>query len=410
PAATGSGDFAAAMTRMRTLRADLSAVDSAARFRDLGVDVFLGSARFTGASSISVRGDDQRDIPLHFRRAIIATGGRAAAPEIVGLEETGYLTNETVFDVDVLPRRLLVIGGGPIGCELAQAFARLGSQVTILDAGAQLLAREDADAAAIVERALVADGVVLRQGVKILAAHRDDDGCTLTYEMDGRRAECHGDQILVAAGRAPNVEGLGLETAGVQFDHNGIDVNDRFRSSNHHVFAIGDCASKYQFTHAADAQARLVVPNALFYGIGGGKASDLVMPWCTYTSPEVAHVGIGAREVAESGDAVETITIPLAQVDRAVLDGDTDGFFRVHLARGSDRILGATLVSNHAGETISEVTAAMTNGIGLSGLGKTIHPYPTHAEAIRKAADAYRRQRLTPRAKGLFSFYFRLWR
>ncbi len=410
PAATGSGDFAAAMARMRGRRAELSGVDAASRFRDLGVDVFLGSARFTGVTGIIVQGDDQCETPLQFRRAIVATGGRAAAPPIDGLTETGYLTNETVFDLDALPRRLLVIGGGPIGCELAQAFARLGSQVTILDAGSHLLAREDADAAAIVERALVADGVELRQRVKILAARRDGDGRTLTYEVDGRRAECHGDRILVAAGRAANVEGLGLESAGVRFSHAGIEVDDRFRTSNHRVFAIGDCASKYQFTHAADAQARLAVPNALFHGIGGGKASDLVMPWCTYTSPEVAHVGIGARDVVESGDAVETITVPLAQVDRAVLDGDAEGFFRVHLARGSDRILGATLVSAHAGETISEITAAMSNGIGLSALGKTIHPYPTQAEAIRKAADTHRRQRLTPRAKGVFGLYFRMWR
>ncbi len=408
PAATGPGDFAAAMARMRENRAELSAVDAASRFRDLGVDVFFGSARFTGVTSISVRGDDERDTPVHFRRAIIATGGRAAAPAIDGLTETSYLTNETVFDLDTLPRRLLVIGGGPIGCELAQAFARLGSQVTILNAAAQLLPREDADAAAIVERALVADGVELRQRVTIVAARREGEVRTLVYEVDGQRMECSGDQILVAAGRAPNVDGLGLDAAAVRYDHKGIDIDDRFRTSNRRVFAIGDCASKFQFTHAADAQARRVVPNALFFGIGGGKGSTLVMPWCTFTSPEVAHVGMTADTVADAADSVDTITVPLAGVDRAVLDGDTDGYFRVHLARGSDRILGATLVSAHAGETISEVTAAMTNGIGLTGLGATIHPYPTHAEAIRKAADAYRRQRLTPSAKRLFGLFFRM--
>jgi pyruvate/2-oxoglutarate dehydrogenase complex dihydrolipoamide dehydrogenase (E3) component len=408
PAAPGSGDFAAAIARMRELRAELSAVDSAARFRDLGVDVFIGRARFTGDTGISIRGDDERDTAVQFRRAIVATGGRAAAPAIDGLKETGFLTNETIFDLDTLPRRLLVIGGGPIGCELAQAFARFGSQVTILNAGAQLLPREDADAAAIVERALVADGVELRQRVTIVAARREAESRTLVYEVGGKRMECSGDQILVAAGRAPNVDGLGLEEAGVRYDQKGIDVDDRFRTSNRRVFAIGDCASKFQFTHAADAQARRVVPNALFFGIGGGKGSTLVMPWCTFTSPEVAHVGITEHEVAKAAGAVETITVPFASVDRAVLDGDTDGYFRVHLARGSDRILGATLVSEHAGETISEVTAAMTNGIGLTGLGATIHPYPTHAEAIRKAADAYRRQRLTPTAKRLFGLFFRM--
>ena len=408
PSASGPGDFATAMARMRELRADLSRVDSAPRFRELGVDVFLGHARFNGVDSATVRGDAGGETSLRFRRAIIATGGRAAAPPIEGLMEAGYLTNETVFDLDTLPRRLLVIGGGPIGCELAQAFVRFGSQVTILNADAHLLPREDADAAAIVERALVTDGVELRHGVKIVAARREGEIRTLVYEVEGQRTECSGDQILVAAGRAPNVDGMGLEEAGVRYDRNGIDIDDRFRTSNRSVFAIGDCASKFQFTHAADAQARRVVPNALFFGMGGGKGSTLVMPWCTFTAPEVAHVGITAQEVANAADAVETITVPLADVDRAVLDGDTDGYFRVHLARGSDRILGATLVSDHAGETISEVTAAMTNGIGLTGLGVTIHPYPTHAEAIRKAADAYRRQRLTTSAKRLFGLFFRM--
>jgi pyruvate/2-oxoglutarate dehydrogenase complex dihydrolipoamide dehydrogenase (E3) component len=252
--------------------------------------------------------------------------------------------------------------------------------------------------------------VTVTHGARVRWAQRDGSDRTLRYEVDGRHATATGDAILIAAGRAPNVEGLGLDAAGVRCGEQGIDVDDRFRTSNRRVFAIGDCASKHQFTHAADAQARLAVPNALFFGLGGGKASALVMPWCTYTSPEVAHVGMSAAEVAHAGERVETITIPLADVDRAVLDGDAEGFLRVHLARGSDRILGATLVSEHAGETISEVTAAMVNRVGLAGLGKTIHPYPTQAEAIRKAADAYRRGKLTPSAKRLFAFFFRVLR
>jgi pyruvate/2-oxoglutarate dehydrogenase complex dihydrolipoamide dehydrogenase (E3) component len=309
-----------------------------------------------------------------------------------------------------MPARLLVVGGGPIGCEMAQAFARFGSEVTILNAGDRLLAHDDSDAANVVERALVDEGVTVTHRARVHEARRDGVERTLSYEVDGRDATITGNAILVAAGRAPNVEGLGLDAAGVRYGEKGIDVDDSFRTSNRRVFAIGDCASRHQFTHAADAQARLAVPNALFFGLGGGKASALVMPWCTYTSPEVAHVGMSAAEVAHAGDRVETITIPFAEVDRAVLDDSTEGFFRVHLARGSDRILGATLVSEHAGETISEVTAAMVNGVGLGGLGRTIHPYPTQAEAIRKAADAYRRGKLTPSAKRLFAFFFRVFR
>ena len=410
PMADGAGDFGVVMARMRDLRANLSRIDSAARFRDLGVDVFLGDGRFTGADGLAVRDAGGGEATLRFRRAIVATGGRPAVPPLDGLEEAGYVTNETVFALTERPARLVVVGGGPIGCEMAQAFARFGSEVTILDAGERLLAHDDADAARVVERALIAEGVTVQHGANVHAARRDRDERTLDYEVDGRRSMVSGDAILVAAGRAPNVDGLGLDAAGVRYGERGIEVDDRFRTSNPRVFAIGDCASRHRFTHAADAQARLAVPNALFFGVGGGKASGIVMPWCTYTSPEVAHVGMTAAEAADAGDRVDTITIPLAEVDRAVLDGDTEGFFRVHLARGSDRILGATLVSDHAGETISEVTAAMVNRVGLAGLGRTIHPYPTHAEAIRKAADAYRRAKLTPSARRLFGLFFRVFR
>ena len=407
PAVHGSGDFPIAMARMRRLRAGLSRVDAAARFRDMGVDVFFGEASFAGDEVVTVVGGNGTNATLRFRRAIVATGGRAAVPAIEGLSDTGYLTNETVFDLDILPPRLLVVGGGPIGCELAQAFARLGSAVTIFDAGSRLLPREDADASRIVERALVADGVTIIHRATVKSARRSHAVRTLTYAVDGEHRDVDGDAILVATGRAPNVEGLKLASAHVTYGPKGIDVDDRFRTSNRRVFAIGDCASRYQFTHAADTQARLAVPNALFFGIGGGKASGLVMPWCTFTSPEVAHTGMTALEVEQAGDTVETVTIPFADVDRAVLDGDEEGFLRVYLKRGSDRILGATLVTDHAGETISELTAAIVNGIGLGGLGRTIHPYPTQAESIRKAADAHRRGRLTPSVKRLFDLFFR---
>ena len=410
PAAHGSGDFPTAVARMRRLRAGLSRVDAAARFRDLGVDVFFGAASFASDATVTVAGVDGSNATLRFRRAIIATGGRAAVPSIKGLAEAGYLINETVFDLDSLPSRLLVIGGGPVGCELAQAFARFGSTVTMLDAGDRLLAHDDPDASGAVQRALVADGVTIVHRATVISARRSLKLRTLTYAVDGEHREVEGDTILVAAGRSPNVETMGLSSAQVRHGPKGIDVDDRFRTSNRRIFAIGDCASRFQFTHAADAQARLVVPNALFFGFGGGKASDLVMPWCTYTSPEVAHTGMTSQEALEAGADVETITIPFSDVDRAVLDGDEEGFLRVYLKHGSDRILGATLVTDHAGEMISEITAAIVNRIGLGGLGKTIHPYPTQAEAIRKAADAYRRQRLTPRVKGLFALLFRVTR
>lgn len=394
----GGGDFARVMERMRRLRADLSPVDSAERFRDLGVDVFLGEGRFTGADTLVVGAAE-----LRFRRAVIATGGRAAVPDVPGLAEAGYYTNETIFTLTALPRRLAVIGAGPIGCELAQSFARFGSRVTVLDVSPRVLPNDDPDAGVIVRQALERDGVTFTLGATLAAVERR--GEARVVRLAGG-AEVEADAILVATGRAANVEGMGFEAAGVRYTPRGIEVDDRLRTSNPRVYAVGDVASKHRFTHAADALARIAVPNALFGG--RGKASQLVIPWATYTSPEVAHVGITAAEAAERGAAVETITIPLAEVDRARLDDATEGFFRVHLERGSDTILGATLVAEHAGDVITQVTQAMTHKLGLAALGSAIYPYPTQAEALRKAADAWRRRKLTPTAKRAFGAFFRV--
>lgn len=399
PAVTGAGDFAAAMTRMRRLRANLSGVDSAPRFRELGVDVFIGSGRFVGPDAVEVDGRI-----LKFRRAVIATGARAMAPPFPGLDQAGYHTNESIFNLTELPRSLLVVGAGPVGCELAQAFARFGSQVTVIHRGPRVLPREDADAAMIVERAMARDGIALVHGAKITRVEMHGGERVISYEHGGRMERVAGDEILVAVGRVPNVEGLGLETAGVAYGKTGVTVDDRLRTTNKRVYAVGDICSKFRFTHAADAQARIVLQNALFFG--RAKASKVVMPWATFTSPEVAHVGMYEREAKDAGFTVHTITLPLEDVDRAVLEGQDEGFFRVHLKQGSDRILGATLVAEHAGEMISEIGVAMTNGIGLGGIGRTIHPYPTQAEVFRKAADAWRRTLLTPRVKKVFGWFF----
>jgi pyruvate/2-oxoglutarate dehydrogenase complex dihydrolipoamide dehydrogenase (E3) component len=401
PRSAGGGDFAAMMERMRRIRADMSSVDGARRFRDeLGVDVFLGEGRFVAGDAVEVGG-----ARLRFRRAVIATGGRAHAPDIEGLAEAGYLTNETVFSLTELPGHLVIIGGGPIGCEGAQAFARHGGRVTLLESGDRLLPHDDPDAAAVVADALRRDGVEIVLGARVEWVRREGAAVTIRWTRAGAEDGATASHLLVAAGRAPNVEGVGLDAAGVEFDRHGVTVDEHMRTSNLRIFAIGDVATKYRFTHAADAQARMVVRNALFFG--RGKAGDLVIPWCTYTSPEVAHVGITADEAKERGDAVETITIPMREVDRARLDGEEEGFLRVHLKAGSDRILGATLVAEHAGDIISQITQAMTAGIGLGKLGETIFPYPTQAEVIRKAADAWRRTKLTPAAKSAFRLFFR---
>jgi pyruvate/2-oxoglutarate dehydrogenase complex dihydrolipoamide dehydrogenase (E3) component len=295
-----------------------------------------------------------------------------------------------------------VIGGGPIGCELAQAFARFGAEVTVLEMEPRILPREDPDAAAMVARRMAADGVRIVCGAKVTRAEPG----AVHWEKDGARAAAACDRILVGIGRAPNVEGLGLSAAGIAFTKQGVTVNDLLQTTNPRVYAAGDIASRFKFTHTADALARIVVQNALFFG--RRKASALVVPWCTYTSPEVAHVGLSERDAAAQGLAVDTFTLPLHDVDRAVLDGQADGFFRVHVARGKDRIVGGTLVAEHAGDLISEVTLAMVAGKGLGSLASVIHPYPTQAEAIRKAGDAYNRTRLTPTVKRLFAWILRL--
>jgi pyruvate/2-oxoglutarate dehydrogenase complex dihydrolipoamide dehydrogenase (E3) component len=339
---------------------------------------------------------------------VIASGSRPAVPDVPGLEAAGYLTNETVFSLTELPQRLVVIGAGPIGCELAQAFARFGSQVTVVDQGEHALPGEEADAARIVERALEGDGVIFRRPVSVVRVERR--GAEKLVVLRGEKGEIvvAGDEILVAVGRRPNVEGLGLEAAGVAYDLAGVRVNDRLQTTNRSVYAAGDVCSRYQFTHAADAVARLVVQNALFFG--RARASKLMIPWITYTSPEVAHVGVYQKDAQAAGLQVDTLTVSMEQVDRAVLDGETQGFLRVHLKRGTDRILGATLVADHAGEMISEVTLAMTARLGLGKVGATIHPYPTEADVIRKAADAWRRKKLTPRVERLLQTFFRLFR
>ncbi|NJD90034.1 MAG: mercuric reductase [Geobacter sp.] len=386
-------DFGAAMERMRRLRAEISQHDSARRFRDeLGVDVYIGEGHFVAQDCVEVNGKQ-----LLFKKAAICTGARAAAPPIPGLAEAGYLTNETVFSLTELPPRLAVIGAGPIGCELAQAFARFGSKVTLIELGQQILGREDSDAAAILQAAFVREGIELQLGVKILGCEQSGGEKFLKLESDGKLVVVATDAILVGVGRAANTDGLGLEKAGISYDNSGVTVSDTLQTSNPNIYAAGDICSAYKFTHTADAQARILIANALF--MGRQKSSTLTVPWCTYTDPEIAHVGMYEQAAAAKGLEVTTLTVPLADIDRALLDGETDGFARVHLRKGTDRILGATIVARHAGEMINEFSLAITNNLGMAAIAKTIHPNPTQAEVIKRLADAYNRTRLTPFAK-----------
>ncbi|MDT8340521.1 MAG: mercuric reductase [Longimicrobiales bacterium] len=404
PAVAGEGSFAAALERMRTLRADIGHVDGAARFRDLGVDVYFGDASFVAEDALEVAG-----ARLTFRRAILATGARAAVPPIPGLAEAGFLTNENVFSLRERPDHLLVLGAGAIGCELAQAFARFGSRVTLLEMEDRPIPREEPGASEVLLRALERDGVDFLGGARVTRVESGPAGKVVTWEPAGADGSAPrtvaGDALLVAVGRQANLD-VGLEEAGVRVHARGVEVDDRLRTSNRRIYAVGDVATPYQFTHVADAHARLAVRNALFFG--RGKVSDLIIPAATYTSPEVARVGPTVAELRAGGEEVETLTVSFDDVDRARLDGEDQGFLSVHLRAGSDTILGATLVWAHAGDVISQLTQAMHLEVGLEKLGDLIYPYPTTAEAIRKAADQYRRRRLTPRAKGFFRRFFQV--
>lgn len=394
-------DFPAVMERLRRLRAEISVNDSAARFKSLGVDVFVGQGRFTGSNAVEVGGKT-----LRFAKAVIATGARAVTLPIPGLKEAGALTNETVFSLTELPKRLLVIGAGPIGVEMAQSFARFGSQVTLFEAMHGLLAREDHDAAEIVRKSLDRDKVEFLCCVDIEGVERSGAVSKVRFKSKhGPSGMKEFDAVLVGAGRAPNIEGLDLDKVGVAYDKFGVKVDDHLRTTNPKIYAAGDICLAPKFTHTADFSARIVIQNALF--MGRKRFSALTIPWCTYTDPEIAHVGLYEKDALAKGLKVRTFVQKLEDVDRAILDGETEGFVKIMVEDGADKILGATIVASHAGDMISEISVAMNNGVGLAGIGATIHPYPTQAEAIRKLGDAYNRTRLTPFAKSALGSWLR---
>ena len=393
-------DFPAVMARMRRVRLQISQNDSASRYRDQkGVDVFLGHGRFTASDTLEVEGKT-----LRFKRAVIATGARATYPPIAGLADVGFLTNETVFNLTERPRRLALIGAGPIGAELAQAFCRLGSEVTLLEMEDRILVREDPDAAAIVQASMIRDGVNLVVNCGVQRVERTDAGKVIHFTCGGERSVVV-DEILVGAGRAPNVEGLNLEAAGVTYDRQGVQVNDHLQTSNPRIYGVGDVCMAWKFTHAAEEAARIAVQNALLPG--RRKLSALTMPWCTYTDPEIAHVGMYEHEARQRGIDVDTFTHPWRDVDRAITDGEEDGFVKIHVKKGTDQILGATIVARHAGETIGELTLAMVGKVGLKTLARVIHPYPTQADALRRAAFAYSVTRVTPLVKKLLGLWMK---
>src|SRR5664279_2646045 len=383
-------DFPLAMERLRRIRTRISRVDSAARLAAVGIDVFFGTGRVISGDAVDVDGTR-----LHFKKAMIATGSRSMLPSIPGLAEAGFLTNETVFELTALPPRLLVIGGGPLGCELAQAFCRFGSYTIIAHDEPLFLPKEERDAAQMVSEALARDGVEIHLNTTVVNVRVEGGRKRVETLNDGNVAFITVDEILTGIGRVPAVGGLDLEAAGIAYDaKTGIQVDDFLRTTNPRVYAAGDVCLEHQYTDTADASARIVVRNALF--LGRNRVSALTIPCLLYTDPEIAHVGIYVKEARERGIPVKTFTVPMHDVDRAIADGEEDGFVKIHVREGTDTILGATVVARHAGEMINGVSLAMVAGIGLRTVANVIHTYPTQAEAVKQAANAYTRTRLSP--------------
>jgi len=364
--------------------------DSVARFEGLGVQVIQAAGRFVGRDQVEAGGET-----IRARRFVVATGSRAAVPPIPGLAECGYLTNETVFALTASPEHLIVVGGGPIGIEMAQAFRRLGARVTVIET-ARILPRDEPEAVAVLRTALQRDGVDLLEATSLAAVRRDGERVIATLAGSGAPGrEVAGTHILVATGRQPNIEDLGLDTAGIAHAAKGIIVDARLRTSNRRVFAIGDVAGGPQFTHVAGQHAGIVIRNALF-GLPA-RIDHAALPWVTYADPELAHVGLTEAGARQAGHDCQILTWSFAANDRAQTERATDGLAKIVLGR-KGRILGATIVGPRAGELIGLWGLAITSGLGIGSVASAVLPYPTLSEISKRAAGSYYTPKLFGRA------------
>ena len=377
-----SVDFKAVHDHVHRVIAGIAPHDSVERFTGLGCTVISSRAKFTGPDTVEAGGK-----VIRARRFIIATGSRAAVPPIPGLKDVAFFTNESIFENTVLPGHLIVIGAGPIGCEMAQAHRRLGARVTVLDL-ATMMPKDDAEAVEVVRRRFAAEGIDVRERVKIVRVEKHAEGVAVVL-ADGAGGETvlAGSHLLIAAGRRPNVENLGLEAAGVEYSPKGIKVDARLRSSNKRVYAAGDVAGGYQFTHLAGYHAGIIIRNVLFRL--PAKAEPAAMPWVTYTDPEVAQVGLIEADARKAhGDAITVVRAEFAGNDRAQAELETEGFCKVVVGRGG-KILGATIVGAHAGELILPWVLAISQGLKIGAMASVIAPYPTLSEISKRAAGSY---------------------
>lgn len=393
-------DMRRVTARIQAVIERIQAHDDPQRFRGYGVQVLFGAARFISASEVEIKGTR-----IAGRRFVIATGSRPMAPPVPGLEQAGYITNEQAFALQALPRRLAVLGAGAVGIELAQAFHRLGSQVCILEAAPEILPCEEPDMAAELRAILTAEGLDIRVGADLEGVEISPTGKRLLIRQNEQRAALEVDEILVATGRRPNVEELGLDTAGVDYDRTGIRVDARMRTSRPTIYACGDVCGPFGFTHVAEYQAGIIISNAVFRF--PKKADYSVVPSVIYCDPELARVGLTISEARRRALDVEVLDFPFSDVDRALTEGASAGRMRLVVQRG--RILGATLLGAHAGELLHEIVLAMQAGVKIGHISAAIHAYPTLAQIHRRTVNtSYARQLFSPRTRCLVRWLQRL--
>lgn len=396
----GPVDFPSVMSHVNGVIERLQEYDDPERFRAYGCEVVFGKPRFVAPDTIALG-----DRSIKARRFVVATGSAPFVPDISGLKEAGFLTNREAFELSRLPSRLAVLGAGPIGIELAQAFSRLGSEVTVIQQKDRILPREERQVSGLLQSLLSAEGIEFRLGAEVSAVQRRGEGRLILGRSESGDFELEADELLVATGRRPNVEGLGLEAAGVKYGRSGILVNSRLRSSNPRVFACGDVCGPFQFTHMAEYQAGVVIANIAFRL--PQKVDYRVVPWVTFTDPEVARVGLTEAEAAEQGIETTVMEFPFKDVDRAVIEWEAEGFAKLVVRKGArlragGRILGATVVGAHAGEMLHEIVLAMGSGLGIKEISKTIHAYPTRAQVTRRTVNSFYAEKLfSPAAKRL---------
>jgi len=381
-------NFSAVMRRVHEVQTTLSPHDSANHFKSLGIDVFLGAGRFTGPNQLEVNNQT-----LKFKKAIIATGTQPVYLNINDLEASDYLTNQTIFSLTSLPARLAVIGAGPISCEFAQAFLHFGSQVTLITHGPKLLPRDDTLATQRLKEVFEKEGMKILTNTNLLRAEKR--GKEKILYLDTQKEPLVVDEILLGVGRKPAVKGLSLEKAGVTYDlKKGISTNEYLQTSNTDIYAGGDVASPYKFTHMSMELCKIAVANAL--NSHQSKRSALIVPWCTFTTPEIAHIGLNEELAKEQGIATDSIVIEMKNNDRAVVDGETVGFAKLLIKENQDQIIGATIMAERAGDMISELSAALQGEKSLSAIAQAIHPFPTQPQILRAAAEALMKKQKTP--------------